>query len=493
MSFADLLKNSLSELNSSFQDEMKRDRGEIYPKLAAIHRKITDEFTFILKPKDKVAYAAARSYLDGSMQGDVGEYEIISFVLTKPITELGGISVSSDDEKLRSLLDRYTEEFERNKIDGIFWFGVFLSYFQSQKVNYQGDNFLNSQRIIRNFLIKTWPHVKKNASFLSSWMNTIEANQHLLTESPCEFSGAEWLAGGESRVKQIKMELRIHDASWFWEEFFKSCLKASLSQSDLKFKESIPLTIALLKRHPSYLDNGLRALLDRYRASSDIRVHKELKEFALEAWKSPKLRNTGASKWIHVSDPAWRMVLSWVQEANLRLFFELLKRRGVPDPHGRLDFWIKYMNQITFTRLVLGVDMRRYLNAHPELKEYFKNDVESFANLSGANSESSLDAFIMEISGHLIVEFNPHGGCYIYKKGENTFSINARTLDASTSQGCLKERYYLGDVRGPDIVHREDWQHKARTYQLPEFGIFDDVRAGKVNSSITSFLIDTYF
>ena len=64
MSFADLLKNSLSELNSSFQDEMKRDRGEIYPKLAAIHRKITDEFTFILKPKDLVAYAAARSYLD---------------------------------------------------------------------------------------------------------------------------------------------------------------------------------------------------------------------------------------------------------------------------------------------------------------------------------------------------------------------------------------------------------------------------------------------
>jgi hypothetical protein len=493
MSFANLLKNSLADLNNTFQFELKSDRGESYPKLSKIHKKITDEFTFILKPKDEVAYAAARSFLDGSLSGDVGEYEIISFVLTKPISELGGISVASDGVKLRTLFDRYTTEFENDKIDGIFWFGVFQSYFQAQKINYEGDTFFNSQRAIRNFLAKTWPYVKKNATFSTNWMKSIEANQHLLGESPCEIYGAEWLAGSEVRVKQIKQELHIPDASWFWEEFFKSCLKASLSQSDAKFKVSIPLIISLLRRHPSYLDNGLRALLDRYRASSDIRVHRELKEFALETWKSPKLRNTGASKWIHVSDPTWRMVLTWVQEANLRLFFELLKRRGVPDPHGRLDFWMQYINQITFTRLVLGEDMRRYLTAHPELKEHFKNDVESYANLMGAKGESSLDAFIMEISGHLIVEFNPHGGCYIYQKGENKFNVNAVSLDASTSSKGLKERYYTGSAKGPDIVHREGWQYKARTYQLPAFGIFDDVRAGKVSSGTITFSIDKYF
>jgi len=493
MSFANLLKNSLADLNNTFQYELKSDRGESYPKLSKINKKITDEFTFILKPKDEVAYAAARSFLDGSLSGDIGEYEIISFVLTKPISELGGISVASDGVKLRSLLDRYTAEFENDKIDGIFWFGVFQSYFQAQRTNYQGDAFFNSQRAIRNFLAQTWPYVKKNATFSTNWMKSIEANQHLLGESPCEIYGAEWLAGSEVRVKQIKQELHIPDTSWFWEEFFKSCLKASLSQSDIKFKESIPLIISLLRRHPSYLDNGLRALLDRYRASSDIRVHRELKEFALETWKSPKLRNTGASKWIHVSDPTWRMVLTWVQEANLRLFFELLKRRGVPDPHGRLDFWMQYINQITFTRLVLGEDMRRYLTAHPELKEHFKNDVESYANLMGAKGESSLDAFIMEISGHLIVEFNPHGGCYIYQKGENKFNVNAVSLDASTSPRGLKERYYTGSAKGPDIVHREGWQYKARTYQLPAFGIFDDVRAGKVSSGTTTFSIDKYF
>jgi len=493
MSFAELLKNSLSDLNHTFQHELKKHRGEGYPKLSKMHKKITDEFTFILKPKDEIAYAAARNYLDGSLSGDVGEYEIISFVLTKPISELGGISVAADSVKLRTLLERYTQEFEADRIDGIFWFGVFQSYFQAQKSNYVGDTFFNSQRVIRNFLSKTWPLVKKNALYSTNWMKSIDANPHLLGETPCEVYGSEWLAGSDIRVKQIKQELHIPDTSWFWEEFFKSCLKISLSQSDSKFKESIPLIISLLRRHPSYLDNGLRALLDRYRASSDIRVNRELKDFSLEVWKSPKLRNTGASKWIHVSDATWRMVLTWVQEANLKLFFELLKRRGVPDPHGRLDFWMQYINQITFTRLVLGEDMRRYLTAHPELKEHFKNDVESYANLMGAKGESSLDAFIMEIGGHLIVEFNPHGGCYVYKKGENTFNVNAPSLDASTSARGLKERYYSGGTKGPDIVHREGWQYKARTYQLPGFGIFDDVRAGKVSAAVTNFSIDKYF
>lgn len=493
MPFANLLKNSLADLNSAFQQELKSTRLPDYPKLSKIHKKITDEFTFILKPKDDIAYAAARSFLDGSLGGDVGDFEIISFALTKPISELGGISVASDVAKLRSLLDRYESEFEEDKIDAIFWFGVFQSYFQAQKIHYSDDIFYNSQRNIRKFLVKTWPYVKKNATFTTNWMKSIEANQHLLAESPCEVYGAEWLSGSEVRVKQIKQELHIPDTSWFWEEFFKSCLKASLSQSDSKFKQAIPLILSLLRRHPSYLDNGLRALLDRYRASSDISIHRDLKDFALEFWNNPKLRNSGASKWIHIPEPTWRMVLTWVQEANLKLFFDLLKRRGVPDPHGRLDFWMQYINQITFTRLVLGKDMRDYLDDHPELKEHFKNDVESFANLLGAKGESSLDAFIMEISGHLIVEFNPKGGCYIYQKGENTFNVNAFSLNASTSPRGLKERYYAGEVQGADIVHREGWQHKAKTYQLPSFGIFDDVRAGKVSSGTTTFSIDKYF
>lgn len=493
MSYADQLKSSLQSLSVSFQSDLKRDANASFPQLSRIHKKITDEFTYILKPKDAIAYKAARSYLEGAIDGFVGEYEIISFALSKPIEELGGVSVASSKDKLVKLLDLYSSEFSADQIDGIFWFGAFQSFFQAQKKNFPGDSFLYFQKVIRKFLIETWPHVIRNAAYQTSWMKTIEQNKHLLTDNPAEIYGAEWLSGSDARIKQIKTELQIPDASWFWEEFFRSCLKSSLTQNDQKFKEFIPQTIELLRRHPSFLDNGLHALLDRYRACSDLKVHIALKEFSLSAWKNPKLRNVGASKWIHVAEPTWRMVLAWVQEANLRLFFELLKRRGVPDPHGRLDFWMQYINQITFTRLVLGYEMRMYLNRNPELREHFRNDVDSYAHLTGEKAESGLDAFIMEINGHYIVEFNPHGGCYVYKKGANTFDVNASSLQPTTNKGGLKERYYTRGSQGPDLVHRDGWQYKAKSSLLPQFGIFDDVRAGKVTAQNTLFSIDKYF
>lgn len=493
MSYAEQLKRSLHGLNVSFQSDLKREAMSYFPLLSKIHKKITEEFTYILKPKDDLAYKAAKSYLEGSMDGFVGEYEIISFALSKPINELGGVSVASNKDKLTKLLNRYSSEFAADEIDGIFWFGVFQSYFQAQKQNFQSDSFPFFKNTIRKFLIETWPYVVINSAYQTSWMKSIEQNKHLLTDNPAEVYGAEWLNGSDTRIKQIKTELQIPDSSWFWEEFFRSCLKAALTQDDIKFKEFIPQTIELLKRHPSYLDVGLRALLDRYRACSDLKVHNALKEFSLSAWKNPKLRNVGASKWIHVPEPTWRMVLAWVQEANLRLFFELLRRRGVPDPHGRLDFWMQYINQITFTRLVLGYEMRMYLNRNPELRDHFRNDVDSYAHLTGEKAENGLDAFIMEINGYYIVEFNPHGGCYIYKKGANNFDVNASSLQPTTNKGGLKERYYTRGTLGPDLVHRDGWQYKAKTSLLPQLGIFDDVRAGKVSANNSVFSIDKYF
>ena len=91
MSYANQLKNSLAGLNISFQTDLKRESRDLFPQLLKIHKKITDEFTYLLRPKDDQAYKAAKNYLEGSLEGLVGEYEIISFALSKPIIELGGI------------------------------------------------------------------------------------------------------------------------------------------------------------------------------------------------------------------------------------------------------------------------------------------------------------------------------------------------------------------------------------------------------------------
>ena len=99
----------------------------------------------------------------------------------------------------------------------------------------------------------------------------------------------------------------------------------------------------------------------------------------------------------------------------------------------------------------------------------------------------------MDINSHYIVEFNPHGCCYVYKKGANNFDVNASSLQPTTNKGGLKERYYTRGTLGPDLVHRDGWQYKAKTSLLPQFGIFDDVRAGRATANNTVFSIDKYF
>jgi hypothetical protein len=66
-------------------------------------------------------------------------------------------------------------------------------------------------------------------------------------------------------------------------------------------------------------------------------------------------------------------------------------------------------------------------------------------------------------------------------------------LQPTTNKGGLKERYYTRGTQGPDLVHREGWQYKAKRELLPQFGIFDDVRAGRVTTNNTVFSVDKYF
>ena len=63
------------------------------------------------------------------------------------------------------------------------------------------------------------------------------------------------------------------------------------------------------------------------------------------------------------------MVLGWVNEANLRLFFQILKQRGIADK-DRLDFWLKYINQVSWTKLVLGDETDNYLRRNKGLADF---------------------------------------------------------------------------------------------------------------------------
>ena len=416
----DLLKQSLSDVSSFKINEMIHFSSLGNAKLPIKKKEITKVYQDASKPNSNEAYSAALKFLKNDLAHDSHLYDLVSFALNTPITELFGETIISNKLKLSELLGRYSNEIDAGEFWELTWFGVLQSYFQI-------SNFNDSTEQIRVFLESKFKKIFELSEYKPFWMTALKENQHLLSKDPCHIYALEWLHGKDDRVTRIKSDIQIPENSWFWEKLIVSCIRETTNLSDVDFKESIPKLLNSIKQHPAYLDFGLHAALARYQNCTDRTLHKDLKNFAVETWKSPRLRNVGGSKWLQIEEPIWQMVLRWVNEANLRLFFQLLKHRGVADKN-RLDFWLKYINQVSWTKLVLGDDTQEYFKRNKEMTKIFENESDSFSSLDG---ERNLDAFIIQIGDYLIVEFSTEGGCYIYKNGENTFDPNAIKLKSS--------------------------------------------------------------
>ncbi len=467
------LRSRLSFISDSKIKELNHSFLIHEAKLPTKKEEIIKNYQDAAKPNADEAYTAAFKFMDGSLSHDSHLYDIIAFALNKPITELSGMTVVSNESKLSELLTRYNNEIDVGEFWELSWFGVLQAYFQVSVLD-------NSAEQMRLFLESNFQKIYDSSDHKPFWMEALNKNLHLLSKNPCLTYAREWLNGRDDRVNQIKSDIRIPENSWFWNELIVSCIQDTTNLDDMDFKEAIPKLLNFLKQHHGNLDSGLVKTLKRYQNCSDKTLNKELKDLSVELWKSPRLRNIGGSKWLQVEESTWKMVLGWVNEANLRLFFQLLKQRGVADKN-RLDFWLKYINQVRWTKLVLGDDTHEYFKSNRELSKIFENEKDSFSSLEG---KRDLDAFIMEIGNYLIVEFSTEGGCYIYKNGENTFDINASKLNSSTNKGGLKEKRKITGCA--DITHSPRWQERA-TIKLMKLFIDPDVNKPVATSSYNYF------
>jgi len=129
----------------------------------------------------------------------------------------------------------------------------------------------------------------------------------------------------------------------------------------------------------------LIALLTRYHGCKERPIHAELRDYVVrkDIWRNPKLKAAGlATTWNRVSDDVWRMVLSWVNESNLRDFFGILASRNHAE-EGRLEFWTKYLNQISWTRLIFGPETMRLARRNREISELIAREEGAYAQLLG--------------------------------------------------------------------------------------------------------------
>jgi hypothetical protein len=209
--------------------------------------------------------------------------------------------------------------------------------------------------------------------------------------------------------------------------------------------------------------------LTRYQECAERPIHEELRDYVVdkEVWRNPKLKAAGiATTWNRVSDEVWRMVLGWVNERNLRDFFGILATRNDAD-EGRLAFWSKYLNQITWTRLVFGAETMDLARRNRAIKDLIAVEDGAYALL---HRNRDLDAFVMEIGDYIIVEFSKTpNAAYIYDSGKLKFDRYARAYQGNTED--LKYGYY--DDAAGRIVHNDLWAQDAAA-MLRRLGIYPD-------------------
>jgi hypothetical protein len=426
-------------------------------------------------------YAVALAFLRGRTL-DEQDTDIVASALCEPVREMAKARVIGDP-RLETLLQSYETMAAEGYLWRLTWFGLLGSYFALDPSHVTEDE-RQGWRKLRRTLQSTWPTVDREtgSAFAPVWMKAVRADTKLLTSEAAQRYGLDYLRGDETSVRRLADDLRIPDTSWFWHALVLSAVKHSAEQSDTKFKESIPRLLNLLDERSANRDEALEILLTRYHRCARAELHRELRDFVVrkDVWRNPKLREAGlATAWNRVDDNVWRMVLQWVNEANLKDFFEILAARRNSD-EGRLAFWSQFLEQITWTRLIFSPQTKTLAANNAAIRNLIAREEESYASIS---SGQDVDAFMLQLGDYVFIEFSKTpNAAYGYQADQLPFEPYAR--DYTGTQQDLKFGY-RGE-KAAHIRHHQGWEAEAEL-QLRRLDIHPDraQRAGRAGSRLT--------
>lgn len=454
-------------------DRMQFGQPELVFKAVQQAEKLFQSFGHA-QPSEQEAYAAALMLLKGKTL-DARATHFVAAAVGIPIKEYAGKTLL-ESEYGDQLLDQYRSAIQQGKFSRLTWHVLLSSYFGFDPSRLKDPQGREAFEKLRLFLDETWLLVSRNSksSWIPDWQRVLREERQLLGLHPMDRYAQDYLEGRHNHINHIALSLGVPPQSWFWEELVLGGIRHVAQGSDADFQAKLPVLIDLIKKAPVYRDQAIVMLLERFYQSKDRSEHAVLRDYVIrpDIWKNPKLKTSGiATAWHQVSDDVWRMVLGWVNKRNLRDFFDILAARGHAD-YGRLEFWSRYMEQITWTRLVIGPDTYRLRKRLPALDELLISEEGDFAILDGASR--SLDAFLMELGDYIFVEFSlDNNGAYGYSKKVLPFNLYSKKYHAGTME--LKYGYRKSGRGYIAIRHIPNWQLTTEQ-RLAEIGIFPDAR-----------------
>jgi hypothetical protein len=331
------------------------------------------------------------------------------------------------------------------------WFGLLHSY-----LSYDADE----PRANRNWL-RLRDCLTATVSILTSrlkrpklWSRLLNTHRDIFEDDAGRSLREIVFHGSLDDQEQLRKGLPIPEASWLWRRIVTFQIEHLNALNDVQFIEAIPRMLTFLRTRPLYSDHILAALLTRYCQSARRgEPHELLKNEAFSRWKNPQLRSS--TRWSMVEAPVKAMVLRWFAKEDLEHFFSLLQGAGQVD-QARLRYWLRFVDQIVYTRILLGADAVN--NPTPDFRNFRTKNAGRFGRLVGGQSHNN--AFIMRINDQYLVEFSGTGNaCYAYAEQELPFDPGAQELHANND--LKKVRVNRQDWTDNRILHNSGWERKA--------------------------------
>ncbi len=161
-----------------------------------------------------------------------------------------------------------------------------------------------------------------------------------------------------------------------------------------------------------------------------------------------------ASRWSGIAEEAKKRFLRWLSREDIVFFFDHVA--GYDDPHGRRDFWLRYIGSLDQSRPLLTFNDESRL-----LAELRRRQAGSFGRINGNDS-----AFLLDFGKIVAIEFHPIGAIYFYEKENFNQIVPHFWQSQSFFVSHIKQSWQAKER----ILHIGDWQSKAATF-LAQHGI----------------------
>jgi hypothetical protein len=158
----------------------------------------------------------------------------------------------------------------------------------------------------------------------------------------------------------------------------------------------------------------------------------------------PRRAKENRLKWIDIREAETR-VIEWLSQLDIKFFFDSVLPKG-QDPHGRKQFWLKYVSAIKKSRPLLRREDKERL--HRDLKEKGLKLVDA-----GAMDEwSTASAFLLDFGTLLVIEFSETGNaCYVYRRND----VENVIADFWTPRPFRQQKLKRQELAVDRIVHRK--------------------------------------